>query len=42
VLEAEELGTMNSGPRLSASHMFANVYAEMPPHLREQRQELGI
>ncbi|MDH3680664.1 MAG: 3-methyl-2-oxobutanoate dehydrogenase (2-methylpropanoyl-transferring) subunit alpha [Acidimicrobiia bacterium] len=40
--EAEKLGTMNSGPRLSASHMFEHVYAEIPRHLREQRQELGI
>ena len=42
VAEAEKLGTMNSGPKLSASHMFEHVYAEMPQHLIEQRQELGI
>ena len=42
VTEAETYGTMNSGPRLSAKHMFEHVYAEMPDHLREQRQELGI
>ena len=42
VEEAEKLGTMNSGPKLSASHMFEYVYAEMPAHLREQRQDLGI
>jgi 2-oxoisovalerate dehydrogenase E1 component alpha subunit len=42
VTEAEELGTMNSGPSLSARHMFEHVYAEMPPHLWEQRQELGV
>ncbi len=42
VTEAEKLGTMNSGPKLSARHMFDHVYATMPPHLREQRQELGI
>ncbi len=42
VAEAEKLGTMNSGPKLSASHMFEHVYAEMPRHLLEQRQELGI
>ena len=42
VAEAEELGTMNSGPKLSASHMFSHVYAEMPAHLREQRHDLGV
>ena len=42
VAEAEKLGTMNSGPKLSASHMFEHVYAETPRHLLEQRQELGI
>jgi 2-oxoisovalerate dehydrogenase E1 component alpha subunit len=40
--EAEKLGTMSSGPRLSAAHMFEYVYADMPRHLREQRQDLGI
>lgn len=40
--EAETYGTMNSGPRLSAKYMFEYVYDEMPDHLREQRQELGI
>jgi 2-oxoisovalerate dehydrogenase E1 component alpha subunit len=39
---AEKLGTMSSGPRLSASHMFEHVYADMPRHLQEQRQDLGI
>ncbi len=42
VAEAEELGTMNSGPALSASHMFEHVYADMPRHLIEQRQDLGV
>jgi 2-oxoisovalerate dehydrogenase E1 component alpha subunit len=42
VAEAETYGTMNSGPQLSASHMFEHVYAEMPEHLREQRQDLGV
>lgn len=40
--EAETYGTMSGGPPLSAKHMFQHVYAEMPSHLREQRQELGI
>ncbi|MEL7157249.1 MAG: 3-methyl-2-oxobutanoate dehydrogenase (2-methylpropanoyl-transferring) subunit alpha [Actinomycetota bacterium] len=40
VAEAETYGTMNSGPALTADHMFTHVYAEMPPHLREQQAEL--
>ncbi|MFV0526331.1 MAG: thiamine pyrophosphate-dependent enzyme [Acidimicrobiales bacterium] len=42
VEEAEKLGTMNSGPPVGASHMFEYVYADMPPHLIEQRRELGV
>ena len=42
VAEAESLGTMISGPPLSARHMFDHVYATEPRHLTEQRQELGI
>ena len=42
VTEAEKLGTMNSGPKLSAAHMFEHVYGEMPAHLREQRHDLGV
>lgn len=42
VAEAEKLGTMSSGPRLSAAHMFEHVYGETPRHLIEQRQDLGI
>ena len=42
VTEAESYGTMNSGPALSARHMFEHVYDEMPSNLREQRQDLGI
>jgi 2-oxoisovalerate dehydrogenase E1 component alpha subunit len=39
--KAEKLGTLNSGPKPSPAEMFKHVYAEMPPHLVEQRQELG-
>ena len=41
VAKAEKLGTLNSGPKPSPAEMFRHVYAEMPPHLVEQRQELG-
>jgi 2-oxoisovalerate dehydrogenase E1 component alpha subunit len=39
--EAVSYGTLHSGPRLSPSTMFDDVYKEMPKHLRDQRQELG-
>lgn len=39
--EAEANGTLLSGPKPSPRDMFEDVYAEMPPHLRAQRQEAG-
>lgn len=39
--KAEKLGTINTGPKPSPAEMFRYVYAEMPPHLVEQRQDLG-
>jgi 2-oxoisovalerate dehydrogenase E1 component alpha subunit len=39
---AERLGTLNDGPKASAATIFEGVYAEMPPHLRRQRQEAGV
>jgi 2-oxoisovalerate dehydrogenase E1 component alpha subunit len=40
--EAENHGTLHSGPHPSARDMFEGVYEEMPPHLRRQRQQGGI
>jgi len=39
---AEKSGNLHDGPGPSAAEMFTNVYAEMPPHLRAQRQEAGV
>ncbi len=40
--EAEGYGTLHSGPKPSARDIFDGVYAEMPPHLRKQRQQAGV
>jgi 2-oxoisovalerate dehydrogenase E1 component alpha subunit len=40
--EAERYGTLHSGGRPSARDMFEGVFAEMPPHLRRQRQQAGV
>ncbi|MBN9033444.1 MAG: 3-methyl-2-oxobutanoate dehydrogenase (2-methylpropanoyl-transferring) subunit alpha [Rhizobiales bacterium] len=40
--EAEAIGTLHSGDRPSVSTMFEDVYAEMPPHLVRQRQQMGF
>ena len=40
--EAESHGTMHAGGKPSVRDMFENVYAEMPPHLRQQRQQAGV
>ena len=40
--EAETIGTLNSGHKPSASAMFEDVYKDIPDHLREQRQQMGI
>ena len=39
--EAESHGTLHTGPKASARDMFADVFKEMPPHLRRQRQQAG-
>lgn len=38
--EACTFGTMSEGPRLDSDLMFEDVYKEMPPHLRRQREQL--
>jgi 2-oxoisovalerate dehydrogenase E1 component alpha subunit len=40
--EAEAHGTLHSGGKPSVRDMFEGVYAEMPPHLRRQRQKAGV
>lgn len=40
--EAESYGTLHSGGKPSVRDMFEGVYAEMPAHLRRQRQEAGV
>lgn len=40
--EAEAIGTLTSGRLPSPKDMFEDVFAEMPPHLRAQRQEAGF
>jgi 2-oxoisovalerate dehydrogenase E1 component alpha subunit len=40
--EAESHGTLHAGGHPSVRDMFEGVYAEMPPHLRRQRQQAGV
>jgi 2-oxoisovalerate dehydrogenase E1 component alpha subunit len=40
--EAESHGTLGSGKLPSAKTMFEDVFKEMPPHLRRQRQQMGV
>lgn len=40
--EAEKFGTLHAGGHPSSRDMFEDVYAELPPHLRRQRQQIGI
>lgn len=40
--QAESHGTLHSGGHPSVRDMFEGVYAEMPPHLRRQRQQAGV
>jgi 2-oxoisovalerate dehydrogenase E1 component alpha subunit len=40
--EAESYGTLHSGNTPSVRDVFEGVYAEMPAHLRRQRQQTGV
>jgi 2-oxoisovalerate dehydrogenase E1 component alpha subunit len=40
--EAESYGTLLDGRGPSAATTFEDVYEEMPNHLRQQRQEMGV
>src|SRR6202008_4760170 len=40
--EAEGFGRLHSGHTPSVRDVFEGVYAEMPPHLRRQRQQTGV
>ena len=40
--DAESHGTLHDGPTPSPASMFEDVYKDMPRHLREQRQQLGV
>ena len=40
--KAESYGTLHAGGQPSVRDMFEDVYEQMPPHLRRQRQEAGV
>jgi len=40
--EAESHGTLHAGGKPSVRDIFEGLYAEMPPHLRRQRQRAGV
>lgn len=40
--EAESFGTLADDMKPSAKNMFEGVFKDMPPHLRRQRQKMGI
>lgn len=39
---AEQFGTLHSGDKPSARDIFEDVFAELPQHLRRQRQQSGV
>ena len=40
--EAESYGTLGKGPAPNPKDMFEGVFKDMPPHLRRQRQRIGV
>ena len=40
--EAENYGTLATGPTPGQATMFEDVYKDMPEHLRRQRRQLGV
>lgn len=40
--QAESHGTLHAGAKPSARHIFEDVYADLPLHLRQQRQKVGV
>jgi 2-oxoisovalerate dehydrogenase E1 component alpha subunit len=40
--EATGYGTLNEGPYAPTHTIFEDVFKDMPPHLRRQRQKLGV
>ncbi len=40
--EAQSFGTLTGGPGHSPATMFDDVFKDMPPHLRRQRQQAGF
>ena len=40
--KAEAIGTLHTGRQPAPGDMFEDVYAEMPPHLKRQKQEAGV
>jgi 2-oxoisovalerate dehydrogenase E1 component alpha subunit len=40
--DAEGHGTLHAGPKPSTRDIFEGLYAEMPSHLRRQRQQAGV
>jgi 2-oxoisovalerate dehydrogenase E1 component alpha subunit len=40
--EAESYGTLTEGPQPPVAAMFEHVYKELPPHLVQQRKQLGV
>ncbi|MDO5684028.1 MAG: thiamine pyrophosphate-dependent dehydrogenase E1 component subunit alpha, partial [Propionibacteriaceae bacterium] len=41
-VQAEAIGTLHAGSRSSKKFMFEGVFAEMTPHLEQQRREAGF